>query len=412
MEFQPIINVGFIGHVSDGKSTVTRRITDVETQKFSKEKETNITIRLGYANAKIYKCNTCPEPKCYYSIGINTKTNECKHCGEQGILVNHISFVDCPGHNSFMGTMLNGTSVMDYTITVESVVNKTFPAPQTIQHLEAIESNNIPNVAMLLNKVDLVNEITTIDKIDILKEFLQKYKSKLNPIIPISATFDVNIDVICEILAKLKVPSRELEPEKLRMNIIRSFNINLPGTKIENLKGGVVGGSIIKGTVKINDIIYIYPGMIYADKYEPLKAKVITIFSEKTPLQSAVSGGLIALGLDIDPGLTGDDALVGNVIKINNKFDVHNEFYITKKIQLEIKYFENFNQDILTETNKFILNINMNNIQAEKEDNYFVFEKPIYIEKNDNITVSIKNHDGLQVIGTGKLIICENLESI
>ncbi len=410
MESQPIINVGFIGHVSDGKSTVTRRLTDVETQKFSKEKETNITIRLGYANAKIYKCETCPEPACYYSTGINTKINECKHCGEKGILINHISFVDCPGHNSFMGTMLNGTSVMDYTITVESVVNKTFPAPQTIQHLDAIESNNIPNVAMVLNKVDLVNEITTFEKIDVLKEFLQKYKSKSNPIIPISATFDVNIDVICEILAKLKVPSREYEPEKLRMNIIRSFNINLPGTKIENLKGGVVGGSIIKGTINLNDTIYIYPGMIYEDKYEPLKAKVLSIFSEKTPLESAVCGGLIALGLDIDPGLTGDDALVGNVIKINNKFDDNNQFYVTKKIQLDIKYFDNFNQDILGQNNKYILNINMNNIQADLEDNYFVFEKPIYIETNDNITISMKNQEGLQVIGTGKLVTCENLE--
>jgi translation initiation factor 2 subunit 3 len=308
--------------------------------------------------------------------------------------------------------MLNGTSVMDYTIAIESVVNKTFPAPQTIQHLEAIESNNIPNVAMVLNKVDLVNEITTFEKIDILKDFIKKYKAKENPIIPISATFDINIDVICEILAKLKVPSRELEPEKLRMNIIRSFNINLPGTKIDNLKGGVVGGSIIKGTINLNDTIYIYPGMIYEDKYEPLKAKVLTIFSEKTPLQSAVCGGLIALGLDIDPGLTGDDALVGNVIKINNKFDELNQFYVTKKIKLDIKYFENFNQEMLNSNNKFILNINMNNIQAEIEDTYFVFEKPIYIEKEDMITISIKNHEGLQVIGTGKLITCENLESI
>ncbi len=412
MESQPVINVGFIGHVSDGKSTVTRRLTDVETQKFSKEKETNITIRLGYANAKIYKCNTCPEPKCYYSIGINTKTNECKHCGQKGMLVNHISFVDCPGHNSFMGTMLNGTSVMDYTIAIESVVNSTFPAPQTIQHLNAIESNNIPNVAMVLNKIDLVNEITTIDKIAILKDFLQNYKAQSNPIIPISATFDVNIDVICEILAKLKVPQRELEPEKLRMNIIRSFNINLPGTKIDNLKGGVVGGSIIKGTINVNDTVYIYPGMIYEDKYEPLKAKVLTIFSEKTPLESAVCGGLIALGLDIDPGLTGDDALVGNVIKINNIFSDNNQFYVTKKIQLDIKYFENFNQDLLNENNKFVLNINMNNILAEIKENYFVFEKPIYIETNDNITISIKNNDGLQVIGTGKLITCDSLESI
>jgi translation initiation factor 2 gamma subunit (eIF-2gamma) len=146
---------------------------------------------------------------------------------------------------------------------------------------------------------------------------------------------------------------------------------------------------------------------IYEDKYEPLKAKVLTIFSEKTPLESAVCGGLIALGLDIDPGLTGDDALVGNVIKINNNFSDNNEFYVTKKIQLNIKYFDIFNKDLLSQHNKFVLNINMNNIQAEIQENYFVFDKAIYIEKNDNITISIKNQEGLQVIGTGKLITCE-----
>jgi translation initiation factor 2 gamma subunit (eIF-2gamma) len=143
-----------------------------------------------------------------------------------------------------------------------------------------------------------------------------------------------------------------------------------------------------------------------------LVSEVLSIFSEKTPLQSAVCGGLIALGLDIDPGLTGDDALVGNVIKINNKFSDTNEFYVTKKVLLDIKYFDISNQDMLNSTNKFVLNINMNNIQAEIEEKYFVFEKPIYIEKEDMITVSIKNKEGLQVIGTGKLVMCENLESI
>jgi translation initiation factor 2 subunit 3 len=164
---QPIINIGMIGHVSDGKSTLTKSLTGVQTQRYAKEQETNITIRLGYANAKIYKCDKCEPPSCYYSIGSGSKQTDtnCKICKTSGHLVNHVSFVDCPGHNSFMGTMMNGTSVMDYTITVESAVNKIFPAPQTVQHLNAIESNNIPNVAMVLNKIDLVNEITTFEKI-------------------------------------------------------------------------------------------------------------------------------------------------------------------------------------------------------------------------------------------------------
>ncbi len=410
---QPLINIGMIGHVSDGKSTLTKSLTGIVTQRFSKEKESNITIRLGYANALIYKCNNCEAPKCYYSVGTNNKDPQmklCKYCKTEGELVNHVSFVDCPGHNSFMGTMLNGTSVMDYTITVESAVNKTFPAPQTIQHLHAIESNFIKNVAIILNKIDLVPEAATITKLEELDEFKQHYLCKDAPVIPVSASFDINVDVLCEILAKLKAPQRELEPEKLRMNVIRSFNINLPGTNIEELKGGVVGGSIVKGTINVGDEIYIYPGIIYEDSYEPLKARVQSLFSEKTPLTSAICGGLIGIGLDIDPGLTGDDALVGNVIKKKSKLV---DEYVTKNLSLKVKLYDSYEVD----TDTFILNINTNNLVGvlkENIDDIFTFEleKPIYIEKEDKITISVKNSEGLQVVGSGVFHDCKPLTSI
>lgn len=425
MEFQPVINIGMIGHVSDGKSTLTKCLTQKETQQYAKEKETNITIRLGYANARIYKCPNCTSPECYYAIGAMTKDTTCNNCKSQGELKNHVSFVDCPGHNSFMGTMLNGTSVMDYTIAIESTVNKTFPAPQTIQHLSATESNNIVNVAMILNKVDLISEITTIDKIDELKKFLQNYKCKDNPIIPMSATFGVNVDVVCEILANLSIPERDTNPENLRMNIIRSFNVNLPGTNIDKLKGGVVGGSIVKGKINIDDIIYILPGIIYENSYKPLKAKVKSIFSEKNSLESAICGGLIGIGLDIDPGLTGDDTIVGNVIKKNINNTNCTKYFVTKNITLKINYFEGNSSTILESmknntTKGVILNINMNNIQgkvnfeeSEGEGIYkFNLEKAIYIEKADKITISIKNLEGLQIVGNGDLLQCESLEII
>jgi translation initiation factor 2 subunit 3 len=424
MEFQPVINIGMIGHVSDGKSTLTKCLTEKETQQYAKEKETQITIRLGYANARIYKCPMCIAPQCYYAIGAGTKDTTCKHCKSEGKLVNHVSFVDCPGHNSFMGTMLNGTSVMDYTIAVESAVNKTFPAPQTVQHLSATESNNIVNVAMILNKIDLISDIATIDKIDELKKFLENYKCKDNPIIPMSATFGVNVDVVCEILANLSVPERDTNPENLRMNIIRSFNVNLPGTNIDNLKGGVVGGSIVKGKINIGDTIYILPGIIYEKSYVPLKSVIISIFSEKNSLESAICGGLIGIGLDIDPGLTGDDAIVGNVIKKNINCNPNNKmYYVTNNITLKISYFEGISSAILesmkeNSTKGIILNINMNNIsgkinfeKSEGEDIYnFILEKAIYVEKEDKITISIKNLDGLQIVGNGDLLECESLE--
>lgn len=65
---QPTLNIGTIGHVAHGKSTLVRAISGVHTVRFKQEKVRNITIRLGYANAKIYKCPTCPPPQCYKSF--------------------------------------------------------------------------------------------------------------------------------------------------------------------------------------------------------------------------------------------------------------------------------------------------------------------------------------------------------
>jgi len=407
---QPIINIGMIGHVSDGKSTLTKSLTGVQTQRYAKEQETNITIRLGYANAKIYKCSKCAPPSCYYSKSSNQTDTFCKICKTPGQLVNHLSFVDCPGHNSFMGTMMNGTTVMDYTITVESVVNKTFPAPQTVQHLNAVESNSIENIAFILNKIDLVNEDTTLSKLEELDEFKKKYKCLNAPVIPISAAFDINVDVLCEIFAKLKKPERITDSDKLRMNIIRSFNINVPGTAIDELKGGVVGGTIVQGMINTDDVVYIYPGIIYEDSFEPLRAKILTMFSEKTPLTQAICGGLIGVGLDIDPGLTGDDALVGNIIL---KTPQLTEAFITSNITLNVTLNLTLNLNIFNDNkNVYILNINTNNVKGniikKLDENVFKFEldKPVYIEKNDKITISIKNMNGLQFIGYGVLCEC------
>ena len=78
------------------------------------EKRRGITIQLGYANAKIFKCSKCSPPNCYSSTGSNQADNtKCPHCGSDIELIRHISFVDCPGHDVLMSRMLTGTAVMD-----------------------------------------------------------------------------------------------------------------------------------------------------------------------------------------------------------------------------------------------------------------------------------------------------------
>jgi hypothetical protein len=115
---QATINIGTIGHVAHGKSTLVKAISGVQTVRFKNELERNITIKLGYANAKIYRCDSksCPRLGSYRSYCSSKEdTFPCERPGCNGTmrLERHVSFVDCPGHDILMATMLNGAAVMD-----------------------------------------------------------------------------------------------------------------------------------------------------------------------------------------------------------------------------------------------------------------------------------------------------------
>lgn len=395
IELQPQINIGMIGHVSDGKSTLVKVLTGQTTQRYSQEKQNNLTIKLGYANCKIIKCQMCPEPECFSSVGSNVMEYKCKKCGGLAELVNHVSFVDCPGHHSFMQTMLSGTSVMDYTILVESLGNKQIPAPQTIKHLNSIESTNIENCLIVLNKIDLVSKEKCREAILNIKNFICNFKANKNEILPISASLNINIDIICSILAKLK-PKKINSDNTFRMNIIRSFNCNKPGISIENLQGGVIGGSIQSGSIKIDDDVFIYPGILYEDleEFKPIKTKVLSINSDSNKLQKATSGGLIGIQLDIDPGLTGNDKLVGNQLIKNPKG------YVTKSIQIDINVDSYYNPNI-----GLFISISSQTIKVISIDNYTLnLESAIYVEIGDNITLFTTESETVNFIGISKII--------
>ena len=157
---QATINIGCIGHVAHGKSTVVKSISGVKTVRFKSELVQNITIKLGYANAKIYRCANldCKRPGCYQAYGSSKEDNPpCKKCGLSMELRRHVSFVDCPGHDILMATMLNGVSIMDAALLLIAG-NEECPQPQTREHLCAIEITRLRNIIILQNKVDLITE--------------------------------------------------------------------------------------------------------------------------------------------------------------------------------------------------------------------------------------------------------------
>ena len=140
-----------------------------------------------------------------------------------------------------------------------------------------------------------------------------------SPIIPISAQLKYNIEVVCEyICKKIPVPIRDFGGSP-QLIVIRSFDVNKPGEEVENLKGGVAGGSILRGVLKIGQEIEIRPGIVTKDKSggvrcRPIKSKIVSLFAEHNDLAFAVPGGLIGVGTKIDPTLTRADRLVGQVL--------------------------------------------------------------------------------------------------
>ena len=315
---QATINIGTIGHVSHGKSTLVLAVSGVRTQMHSLERIRNITIKLGYANAKIYKCK-CPEPECYRSFGSEIIDNgPCDKCNQPRELVRHVSFVDCPGHDILMATMLNGAAVMDAALLLVAG-NESCPQPQTSEHIAALEIMNLDKIIILQNKVDLIpNTQEAKNHYTQIKKYITGTKASKSPIIPISAQLRLNINYVLKHIIALPIPVRDFTSSP-RLIVIRSFDVNKPGQEIEKLVGGVAGGSILRGVLKIGDEVEIRPGIINktptgATICTPIRSRVISLFAEKNSLKFAVPGGLIGVGLKVDPSLTRQDFLVGHVL--------------------------------------------------------------------------------------------------
>jgi len=321
---QATINVGTIGHVAHGKSTVVKAISGVQTVRFKNELERNITIKLGYANAKIYKCDgpKCPRPGCYVSASSHREDSfpcNIPGCTGKYRLERHISFVDCPGHDILMSTMLNGAAVMDGSLLLIAA-NESCPQPQTSEHLAAIDIMQLRHIIILQNKIDLCKEVQLKEQQNQIVEFTRGTIAEKVPVIPISAQLKLNIDVVCEyLIKKIPVPTRDfISPP--RLIIIRSFDVNKPGSEVDDLKGGVAGGSILKGVLKVGMEIEVRPGIMERNpvtgklQCTPIRSRVISLYTESNSLQYAVPGGLIGVGTLIDPTLCRGDRMVGQVL--------------------------------------------------------------------------------------------------
>ena len=318
MSRQATMNIGTIGHVAHGKTTLVKAISGIQTTKHKIEKERNITYYLGYANSKLYKCPKCPDLEGYKAFGSGHEdAPKCDKCGEKLNLLRHISFVDCPGHDILMATMLNGASVMDAALLLIAA-NMECPQPQTREHLAAVENMELENIIIVQNKIDLIKEEKAKENYNQIKAFVKGTKASKSPVIPISAIHRFNIEAVIYYLCNLPIPKRDFVSPP-RLIVVRSFDNNYPGTEPDKLKGGVVGGTLTRGILRLGEVVEIRPGTISKKQngeYEvqPLFSRIVSLRTENNELIYAVPGGLIGVGLKLDPFLTSKDKLIGRIL--------------------------------------------------------------------------------------------------
>ena len=219
------------------------------------------------------------------------------------------SFIDAPGHETLMATMLSGAALMDGAVLVIAA-NEKCPQPSTAEHLMALSIGGLKNIVVAQNKIDLVDAKRAKESFDEINVFLKQYGYEGAPVIPIAANLGMNLDILIETIEHT-IPTPKRNPSRtLKMFIVRSFDVNKPGAKPSELKGGVIGGSIVGGTLKVGDRIEISPGI----NGKPIVTSVLTLGVETGRLEEAHAGGLIAVGTTLDPFFTKNDEMRGQIV--------------------------------------------------------------------------------------------------
>ncbi len=311
VEGQPEVNIGMIGHVDHGKTTLTKVISGEWTDRHSEEIKRGISIKLGYADASFYKC-----PDCKGTEAFSTK-KKCPICGNKTEFLRTASFVDAPGHETLMATMLSGAAIMNGAVLLIAA-NETCPQPQTKEHLMALTISDIKNIIIVQNKIDIVDEEQAVQNYKQIKEFVKGTIAENAPIIPICAHHEENIDVLLAAINEI-IPTPECDRTLPPMMFIaRSFDVNSPGNRPSQLIGGVLGGTLSQGTLKKGDKVEIRPGIRAEVKgkvvWEKLETTIESLHAGGKTVDELGPGGLIAIGTKLDPASTKSDSLIGKVV--------------------------------------------------------------------------------------------------
>ncbi len=306
---KPHVNIGTIGHVDHGKTTLTAAITTVLASK-------------GGADAKKFEeIDNSPEEK---ERGITIATSHVEYQTE----ARHYAHVDCPGHADYVKNMITGAAQMDGGILVVSAADG--PMPQTREHILLARQVNVPSLVVFMNKVDMVDDEELLELVEMeIRELLNEYEFPGDdiPVIKGSALKALEGDAtavaqIEELMAKvdeyIPTPDRDVDKPFL-MPVEDVFSITGRGT--------VGTGRIERGIINSGEEVEIV-GM----KSETSKAVVTGVEMFRKTLDEGQAGdnvGLLLRGVEKDDLQRGQVCCKPGSITPHTKFEA--EVYILKK---------------------------------------------------------------------------------
>jgi translation initiation factor 2 subunit 3 len=317
--------------------------------------------------------------------------------------------VDSPGHESLMANMLSGGALMDGAILVIAA-NEKVPQPQTREHLLALQVLGIKNIVIVQNKVDLTEREKAIENYNQILDFVSGSVAEKAPIIPISAQHKINIDVLIENIEKYIPTPERINNQTGIMHILRSFDINKPGTPIKNIKGGALGGALVQGEFETDSEIEILPG-IYNEKknkYEPIYSKIASLATGAGIVDKVKPGGLVAIGSKLDPSFIKSDSLIGSVIGEPNTLPE-----TVDEIPIDINLFDTAvgTQDLVkVEPIKTKENLRLNIgtavttgtvINSKNQRIEIKIKKPVCLMPKSKVAISRRIADRWRLIGAG-----------
>ncbi|MCL5407673.1 MAG: elongation factor Tu [Patescibacteria group bacterium] len=296
---KPHVNVGTIGHVDHGKTTLTAAILKVQAKK-------------GLAQQRsVDQIDNAPEEK---ERGITIATCHVEYETEK----RHYAHVDCPGHADYVKNMITGAAQMDGAILVVSAADG--PMPQTREHILLAHQVGVPNIVVYLNKVDQVSDKELLDLVEMeVRDLLKKYefpgdevpiiKGSALKVMEGDAEAEKSIDELMDALdSYIPEPKREIEKPFL-LAVEDVFSIKGRGT--------VATGRIERGKVKVNEEVEIV-GL------KPTKKVIVTgVEMFKKQLDEGLAGDNVGVLLR---GVEREDIERGQVIVKPGSITPHTEF--------------------------------------------------------------------------------------